>query len=242
MDVVLPCSCSVCAAPPFPTYDPFFNHFVDVHRPSLFPIPNFWGPGELNSLTSLIILLEKYLPSDRKVNIRLSALVGCEPTRMKRIKETVSFKNLLILARKSQAERPESATIPPNPELICLDDFDLDENSSIDLESETNNIRKEIHNISLVLKDKSDSVLLSNPNSCSFSTLLPYNCLFCSRRFSSKSGLGLHRKSRHFEEYILEIEHKFANRRIHPWDDEELRMLYEFEQDLIGKGIRFINI
>lgn len=93
-----------------------------------------------------------------------------------------------------------------------------------------------------MLRGNSDLNRLSNSSFCSFNTLLPNKCLFCNRRFISKSGLGLYKKSRHLDEYLLEIEHKYANRRNLPWDEEELRILYEFEQDLIGKGVRFLNI
>lgn len=96
---------------------------MDVHRPSLFPDPNFRGHGELNSLAGLVILLEKQLPSERRVNIRLAALVGCEPISVKRVKETVNFKNLLISARESREERPEPVTTSADPELICLEDY-----------------------------------------------------------------------------------------------------------------------
>lgn len=135
---------------------------------------------------------------------------------------------------------PASSTL--SPMLIDLEAVDSCDPKAADLNQDISVIIDEIRNISTVLRDKSDSTRLSDSISSSFNPLLPFSCLFCDRRFSTSSGLGLHKKSRHFDEFLLEIELKYANRRNHPWDEEELRIVFTLEQDLIAKGIRYVNI
>lgn len=98
-------------------------------------------------------------------------------------------------------------------DLVATDTCDID---AADLNQDISIIIDEIRNISTVLRDNSDSPKVSDSFSTCFNALLPFGCLFCNRKFSTASGLGLHKKSRHFDEFLLEIEHKYANRRNHP--------------------------
>lgn len=243
MDDSSPCHCPFCAAPPFCTYDDFSTHFLTTHRPSIFPDPNYWGGDEYRALAGLVVLFEKNFPSVRKVNIELAALVGSDNLRIRRIKESAAFKNHLTQFRLLQ-EEPCKSNISPSssPEIITLDMCDQANDLTADLNRDASVILEEIRDISTILKENVDSCIPNDSISGSINLLLPHRCLFCDSRYSTKSGLGLHKKSKHFEEYLLEIEHKYANRRNHPWSDEELSILCQFEMDLNCKGVRYINV
>lgn len=242
MTAATPFSCPFCASLPFSDFDSYSDHFINIHRESLFPVPDSWGTRELGILAKLVVLFENYLPGLRFIKIKLSALVGCESVRIKRAKERNDYKNLLTRARNPPAVPVLPVSPPLSPMLIDLEAMDSCDSQAADINRDISVIIDEVRNISTVLKENSDPTGLSDSISSSFNTLLPFGCLFCDRRFSTLSGLGLHKKSRHFDEFLLEIEMKFSKRRNHPWNEEELRIMYSFEQDLIAKGVRHVNI
>lgn len=234
-------SCPFCASPPFTDFDNYSPHFINVHRSSLFPDPNFWGVGELRTLAELVTLFEKYFGLYH-VNIKLSTLVGCDTYRIKKTKELLGYKQALAFVRNPQVESSAPAPSILGPSLIDLEPAESCDTKAADLSHDISVIIDEVRDISNILKDNVDSVKFSESLSSSFNALLPFKCLFCDRRFSTSSGLGLHKKSKHFHEFLLEIELKYANRRNHPWDEEELRILYTLEQDLISKSVKHVNI
>lgn len=156
MDVPSPCPCPFCAAPPFFASDDFISHFVETHRSPLFSVPDLEGTDEQKILAGLIILFEKYFPTERKINIKLAALVGSDSTRVKRIKENVSFQNLLTQSRMLQEEPRKPIPILPSPEVINLETCDPTAVSTTDLSKDVSAIFDDIKDISTILRDKSD--------------------------------------------------------------------------------------
>lgn len=120
--------------------------------------------------------------------------------------------------------------------VTIADEFD-------DFAEQVADLQSEISGLSALFKDNLDSSVASYINTSKNAFVrdqFPYP--FCDRSFSSKIGLRQHKKSRHLDEYLLEIEHRYLNRRNHPWEEEELRILFPFEQYLLREGVKFINI
>lgn len=205
MSATVSFSCLFCASIPFSDFGNFSDHFINTHRNFLFPAQDACSTDELRTLAELVVLFERNLPGLKWINIKLSTLVGCDAARFKRLKENVGHRRSLALARNPPVASVMPASHTHSPMLIDLEAADSCDPKAADLNQDISVIIDEIHNISTVLRDKSDSTRFSESISSSYNTLLPFSCLFCDRRFSTSSGLGLHKKSRHFDEFLLEI-------------------------------------
>lgn len=105
-------------------------------------------------------------------------------------------------------------------------------------------LQEEISGIRALFKENADSPFAVNIDYSRNSSLIAdqHSCLFCDWFFPTNIRLGQYKKSYHFVEYMLEIEHRYKNWKRSPWVEEELRILIDFKQDLIRDGAKFINI
>lgn len=132
------------------------------------------------------------------------------------------FKRLLTEDRSTLEEHAHLDDFPSATEPLNLDTCDINDNHpSANLTGQLKNLCDDIKDISLLLnllKDNSDisSFSTSLDQSSRASAAPRHTCLFCDRSFSTKGGLGLHKKSRHLQEYLLEIKHKYSRCRNHP--------------------------
>lgn len=239
--------CPFCACSPFVDSPSFEYHFIKFHRSSLFPDPNtLMGSDEGLNFARLAIFYDGLQPPVRNINIKLASLIGCEPKVVRNFKKTLAFPRAMTAARDSMTvhgsliDRDSSDSDPGSANFLSLkDNFDF---SFIE---QVSDLEKDISNLSSILKENLDTSELSTTNNqkeVSISLQDRFPCLFCDRTFPSKIGLGLHKKARHINEYLLEIEHKYVNRRNHAWDEEEIRIMIAFEQDLILQKVKFVNI
>lgn len=234
--------CPFCACPPFSDFDLFKPHFIQTHLPS-YSFAGSWSGEEGMCVTKLVLLIEKYFPyGRRRINILVAECIDCDPLQVKRYKDTKPYRDNYVIACNS-FHSPDAhgsdgiGTSVPSPDVITIeDDFD-------DFSGQVAELQSEISGLSALFKENLETSVASLINiSRNLTTHDQFACLFCDRSFPTKIGLGQHKKARHLDEHLLEIEHRFVHRRNHPWDEEELRILFSFEQNLLREGVKFINI
>ena len=79
----------------------------------------------------------------------------------------------------------------------------------------------------------------SAPTAGEAATELAFKCPNCTRSFTTKTGLGVHRRSAHERE--LNADREKIERTNHSWTDDDLRAIARKEIEL-GDGIRWINV
>lgn len=200
---------------PFPFFVSFSTHFTKTHMPHL-SFQGNWGRDEAFCIIRLVNLIQVFHPQlGRRINITLAQLINCNPTRIKRFKELKIYRDCL-------ASLEDVDIAPPDP-LDSIQSSDLlvtfsagDEHCDDPISARISDLYKEISGLSALFKDHNESPISVNIDSPKPVVFYPYPCLFCERSFSTKIGLGQHKKSQHLNEYLLEIEHKYRNpKRVH---------------------------
>lgn len=216
--------CPFCACPPFISMTDFDSHFIKLHKPLLFPDPRPPIGHDQRYDIARLIFYERFAPNTRYINIQMATLTGYEVKLIKNLKATIAFSRILREIRTANNSQPrlsissryvyDSATSPP---------FEVDYDNSLieqmaDLQQDVANLSQAIrHSLSSpVQMTPVDQKYISHPIALGDRHV----CLFCDRVFTTKSGLGLHKKAHPHQEFLLEIEHRSIIKRNHQWDEE----------------------
>lgn len=208
-------------------------------------------------MAKIELVVDEFRLNDRKINVTISRIFkGRTREAIKKHRATEFYKT--VFANINKELLITSVNLDGDAvsvlESIVVDDTNRESANGFDCKNLTDNVLDVLPRIDV--SNVTDNSVLSTFLNCDIvpqstpamrcslvnnnrtpNSGADFKCIFCSKGFATKIGLGQHKRKMHFNEYILE--HQLNNPvKKQLWDDRELEVMASSEVKLLKEGYK----